>query len=80
MTEDQKAMGVILEVLAASRRVPRTWGWVAGELRLAGRRAPDVPGLLERMEAAGLVAAAADDLGVRRWEVTARGLEALADL
>ena len=76
MTEDQKAMGVVLEVLSASRRVPRTRDWINDELRLAGRRT-DAASLLDEMQKRGLVFWDEDSLGVRRWLLTPEGLKAL---
>jgi hypothetical protein len=79
MTEDQKAISLVLEVLAASRQVPRTRAWIADELRLAGRRT-DTPTLLEEMERRGLIFSDSDSLGIRRYLISDTGLQALADL
>lgn len=79
MTEDQKATAVVLEVLSASRQVPRTRSWIADELRLAGRRT-DTATLLEIMEQRGLIFSDTDSLGVRRYLITPTGQAALRDL
>jgi hypothetical protein len=79
MTEDQKAISVVLEILAASRQVPRTRAWIGDELRLAGRRT-DTATLLEHMEKCGLIFSDTDSLGLRRYLLTPSGLAALADL
>lgn len=78
MTEDQKATAVVLEVLAASRTVPRTRAWIGDELRLAGRRT-DTATLLEMMELRQLIFSDADSLGVRRYLITPLGESALRD-
>ena len=75
MTEDQKAMSLILDVLGASRDVPRTWGWISDELKLAGRR-NDAPELLDAMSEAGLVKKVPDKLMGSRWLITEEGLQA----
>lgn len=79
MTEDQKSTAVVLELLAASRQVPRTRAWLADELRLAGRRT-DTATLLEHMEARGLIFSDTDSLGLRRYLITPEGQSALLDL
>lgn len=78
MTEDQKAISVVLELLVASRQVPRTRQWIGDELRMAGRRT-DVPTLLDLMERRGLVEATDDSLGVRRYRISPAGVAALLD-
>lgn len=76
MTEDQKAISVVLEVLAASKGVPRTRGWIGDELRMAGRRT-DTSSLLDRMVRDGLVEREDDALGLARYTITREGKEAL---
>lgn len=78
MTEDQKAISLILDLLNATR-VPRALVWIEQEVKLAGRRC-EVPALLETMTDSGLLSTLRDGLGVRRWEITAKGRETLADL
>lgn len=79
MTEDQKAISLILELLAASRRIPRTLAWLETECRVAGRRC-ELPAILETMADAKLITSERDALKVRRYLITPAGLEALADL
>lgn len=79
MTEDQKAIAVVLEILAASRAVPRTRAWIGDELRLAGRRT-DTATLLESMERSGLIFSDEDSLGQRRYLISPRGETALREL
>lgn len=74
MTEDQKNMSAVLDILAASKEVPRPWGYIHDELRLMSRQCDDVPALLEAMEAAGLVAARKDAIHGKRWTITKEGL------
>ena len=76
MTEDQKSMSLILDVLAASKETPRAWGYLADELRLAGRTCGDVPALLDAMKTAGLVESIRDGLGIIRWKITREGMAA----
>lgn len=79
MTEDQKSTAVVLELLSASRQVPRTRAWIADELRLAGRRT-DTATLLDLMEERGLIFSDTDSLGLRRYSITPHGQAALLDL
>ena len=76
MTEEQKSISVVLEVLAASHPIPRTRDWIATELRLAGRKT-DAAALADDMECRGLIVSEPDGLGVRRYNITAAGLRAL---
>ena len=76
MTSDQKALSMILELLQASREVPRALSWIEAELRLSGYRA-EVPALMDQLEEKGLAQSARDDLGVRRWTITAKGRRAM---
>lgn len=79
MTEDQKSTAVVLEILAASRTVPRTRAWIGDELRLAGR-ATDTATLLEEMERRALIFSDTDSLGLRRYLISPQGEAALRDL
>jgi hypothetical protein len=76
MTSDQKALSMILELLHASREVPRALPWIETELRLSGYRA-EVPALVDVLEEKGLAQRSRDDLGVRRWTITSKGRRAL---
>lgn len=78
MTEDQKAISLILDLLNATR-VPRSLPWIQGEVRYAGQRV-EVPTILERMTDSGLLLSDKDGLNVRRWAITDAGRSALADL
>lgn len=79
MTEDQKAVSLILDLLKASQGVARTQEWIAQEMRLAGRRA-DIPALLEILLDGKLIATERDALRIRRYTITAAGKEALDSL
>ena len=72
MTEDQKCISLILELLVASKGIPRTLPWLETEIRLAGRRT-DIPSLLETMEEKDLLTSAKDALGIRRYTLTKNG-------
>ena len=76
MTEDQKAISTVLDMLNASKGVPRTLSWIEAELRLAGRRA-ETPAIIDVMTDKKLVAVAKDALGIRRYSLTATGKDAL---
>jgi predicted transcriptional regulator len=76
MTEDQKANCCILEILQASKGVPRETHYIAQQMRLAGRPA-EVPTLLEMLLELELVTGEKNELGVRRWSITAKGREVL---
>ena len=78
MTEDQKAISLILDLLNATR-VPRTFAWIETEVKLAGRRC-EIPTILETMNASKLIESNKDTLGIRRYTITPAGREALADL
>lgn len=79
MTEDQKAISLILELLANSRQIPRTLAWLETEVRLAGRRA-ELPAILENMADSKLLTSERDALKIRRYAITEAGLLALRDL
>lgn len=76
MTEDQKAISLILDLLKASKGVPRTLQWIDAEMRLAGRRC-ELPALMEILAEGGLVTSERDGLKIRRYEITPAGKEAL---
>lgn len=76
MTQDQKALSMLLELLHASREVPRALFWLETEMKLSGYR-NEVPALLDMMEERGLAKSSRDDLGVRRWTITSKGRSAL---
>jgi hypothetical protein len=75
MTEDQKAMSLVLEFLHAARGVPVAATRLAAEARLCGFR-NDLTGVLDLMEERGLIERWPDALGVRRYVMTAAGKEA----
>ena len=79
MTEDQKTISLILDLLQASKGVPRTLVWIISEVRLAGRAA-DVPAIMDLMLDAKLAARQKDGLGIYRYTITPAGKEALANL
>jgi len=79
MTEDQKAVSLILDLLWASKKVPRTLQWIETEMRLAGRRC-ELPTLLEVLLDGGMIATERDGLGIRRYTITDKGKEALDEL
>ena len=76
MTEDQKACSLILDLLAASRLVPRTMVWILHEMKRAGVAA-EVSTLLEILREGKLIMREKDGLGVYRYSITAAGKEAL---
>ena len=78
MTEDQKAMSLILDLLNATR-VPRALQWIEDECRMAGRKC-EVPTILETLADKGFVETGKDGLGVRRWSITQEGRKALMEL
>lgn len=78
MTEDQKAISLILDLLNATR-VPRTLVWIQTEVKNAGFRF-EVPSILDMMTDDGLVECQKDRLKIRRYSITPSGREALADL
>jgi len=78
MTEDQKASSLVLELLHAGK-LPRALPWISTEVRMAGFRA-EVASILDLLERAGLVMSEVDALGIRRWEITMDGKEALDGL
>lgn len=79
MTEDQKAVSLILDLLESSKKVPRTLQWIESEVRLSGRRC-EVSTILEGMLDDKLVASAKDRLKIRRYTITDAGREALSEL
>lgn len=79
MTEDQKTISLILELLAASKGIPRTLPWLEAEIRLAGRRC-ELPAILDTMLDAKLITSARDALGIRRFTLTVGGRAALDQL
>jgi len=78
MTEDQKSISLILDLLNATR-VPRTLVWIESEMKLAGRRC-ETPTILETMTDNGMLESDKDGLGIRRWQITSKGRETLANL
>ena len=78
MTEDQKAMSLILDLLNATR-VPRALPWIEDECKMAGRKC-EVPTILETLTDKGYVQSDKDGLGRRRYHITRAGREALMEL
>jgi hypothetical protein len=76
MTEDQKAASLILEILHASKAVPRTYAWIESEVKRAGYRF-EVATMLEILREGKLVAREKDGLGIYRYTITPAGKEAL---
>lgn len=77
MTNDQRDKSLLLEILHASRGLPRTAQWLGTEMRLAGRGVPDIHGLLREMERKGLVFSDEDGLGILRYFLTPEGRDQL---
>lgn len=76
MTEDQKAISLILDLLHASKGVPRAYPYLETEMKLAGRRC-ELPSILDQMADAKLIASHKDALGIRRYTITPAGRDAL---
>jgi hypothetical protein len=79
MTEDQKAASLILEILHASKAVPRTFAWIESEVKRAGYRV-EVATMLEILRDGKLVAREQDALKIYRYTITPAGKEALDGL
>ena len=79
MTEDQKAISLILDLLKGSRGIPRTLTWIETEMRLAGRRC-ELPSIIETMADAKLITSERDALKIRRYTITDAGKAALDEL
>lgn len=75
MTEDQKAMSLILELLHASKGVPVAESRLASEVRYCGFR-NEIHGVLRRMVKDKLIAETEDGLGIVRYVMTPAGKEA----
>ncbi len=76
MTEDQKAMSLILELLHAAKGVPVAATRLAQEVKLCGFR-NEIHGVLRRMVKDGLIDEIEDGLGIVRYVMTPAGKEAL---
>jgi hypothetical protein len=79
MTEDQKAMSLVLELLHAAKGVPVSATRLSNDAKYCGYR-NDLAGVLDLMEERGLIARFADGLGVRRYLMTDAGKEAFDGL
>ena len=79
MTEDQKAISLVLDLLKASKGVPQTYQWLETEMKLAGRRC-ELSSILDQMLESKLIASEKDALRIRRYTITAAGKEALDNL
>ena len=75
MTEDQKAMSLILELLHAAKGVPVAASRLAQDVKYCGYR-NEISGVLDLMEDRQLIERFSDGLGVRRYTMTAAGKEA----
>lgn len=75
MTEDQKAMSLILELLHAAKGVPVAATRLAQEAKYCGHR-NEITGVLDLMEERALIERFPDSLGIRRYTLTAAGKEA----
>lgn len=79
MTEDQKAMSLILELLHAAKGVPVAATRLAAEAKYCGHR-NEISGVLDQMEERELIERFPDALGVRRYVLTPAGKEAFDEL
>lgn len=75
MTEDQKAMSLILELLHASKGVPVPMSRLTADVKYCGYR-NEISGVLDLMEDRKLIERFPDPLGVRRYVMTDAGKEA----
>jgi len=75
MTEDQKAMSFILELLHAAKGVPVPAVRLAADVKHCGYR-NEISGVLDLMEDRGLIDRFPDPLGARRYVLTSAGKEA----
>jgi DNA-binding HxlR family transcriptional regulator len=75
MTEDQKAMSLILELLHAAKGVPVADTRLAQEVRYCGFR-NEISGILRRMVREELIEEMEDGLGIVRYVLTKAGKEA----
>jgi hypothetical protein len=75
MTEDQKAMSLILELLNAAKGVPVPDTKLAQEVKLCGFR-NEISGVLRRMVKDKLIDEVEDRLGIVRYLMTPAGKEA----
>ena len=75
MTEDQKAMSLILELLTAARGIPVLLTRLAADVKYCGYR-NEISGVLDLMEDRKLIARFPDPLGMRRYTLTPAGKDA----
>lgn len=75
MTEDQKAMSLVLELLHAAKGVPVAATRLAADAKYCGFR-NDLSGVFDLMEDRQLIERFPDPLGVRRYTMTPAGKEA----
>jgi len=80
MTEDQKAMSLVLELLAAAKGVPVAYRRLEQEAKYCGYAGLDLHGILDAMAGLKLIDAQRDGLGILRYTITAAGKEALDEL
>jgi hypothetical protein len=76
MTEDQKAMSLLLDLLHAAKGVPVAHTRLSADVKYCGYR-NDITAILDLMEEKKLIARFPDSLGIRRYTLTAKGKEAL---
>lgn len=76
MTEDQKAMSLILELLAAAKGVPVAYKRLEQDVKYCGYRM-ELHGILDELATRKLVKGKRDGLGVVRYTITPAGKEAL---
>lgn len=79
MTEDQKAMSLILELLHAAKGLPVAKTRLESDVKYCGYR-NEISGVLDLMEERQLIARFPDGLGVRRYTMTEKGKEAFDEL
>jgi hypothetical protein len=79
MTEDQRAMSFLLELLHSARGLPVTGERLAADLRACGYR-NDISGILRRMKKDGLLEEQEDGIGILRYRLTKAGKEAFDSL
>lgn len=79
MTEDQKAMSLLLELLHAAKGVPVASSRLAADAKYCGYR-NDLTGIIDLMEERKLIERFPDALGVRRYVLTPAGKEAFDGL
>lgn len=80
MNQCQKYQSLLLDILHASQGVPRAETWLITECRLAGYVNASIRDSLDTLETHNLVSSKLDPLGVRRWEITQKGILTIEQL